>query len=196
MRLAALLGILAGGAVMTGCGPVLSIHPLYTQADLVSDLPLEGTWAEQDDQQLWRIQKSGDGYEALNEATAEKFSVHLLRLKGVSFLDITSRSDVLAIPGHLFARVWMEGGNLRIAMMKDDWLQQMAQDGLGPPSVIGPDKDVILTAPTRELQDFLILHADDANAFDEPGDLQRANSPETHVEVMENAAGLKSHPAS
>jgi hypothetical protein len=175
MKLTALLGILAGAAVMTGCGPVLSIHPLYTQEDLVSDIPLEGTWAEQDDNQVWQIHKSGDGYEAINAATAERFSVHLLRLKGVRFLDITSRSEGLAIPGHLFAKVWMEDGALRIAMMKDDWLKQMAQDGLGPQSVMDPDKDVILTAPTRELQDFVMLHADDTNAFDEPGELKTAN---------------------
>ena len=48
MRFTLLLTILAGVAGMTGCAPAVAIHPLFTTQDLVSDLPLEGTWASSD----------------------------------------------------------------------------------------------------------------------------------------------------
>jgi hypothetical protein len=62
MRFTLWLTLLAGIAGMTGCAPAVAIHPLYTTQDLVSDLPLEGAWTSNDGE-IWRIQRSGDGYD-------------------------------------------------------------------------------------------------------------------------------------
>lgn len=178
MRLATALAVTAGSILMAGCGPVLSIHPLYTQANLVSDLPLEGSWAQQDNRQLWQVHKSGDGYEVIateasDAASVQKFDVHLLRLNEFHFLDIASQSPPdLAISGHLFAKIWMAGPDLRVALIDSDWMAQMMEAGVAPQAVTGPRKQIILTAPTSELQKFVSLYALEPKAFDaDPGDL-------------------------
>jgi len=165
MRLAAILAMAAGAAILTGCGPVVSVQPLYTEQDLVYDLPLEGTWAAQDDGEIWQVQRSGDGYRF--ESSADKFIVHLLHVNGLRFLDITSPAEsALAVSGHVFAKVWMEDGALRISLMNDTWVEKIVQQGLGPQSVTNSEREVVLTAPTNELQRFVWLYAADPEAFE------------------------------
>ena len=91
MRCTLLLAVLAAAAAMTGCAPAVAIHPLYTTQDLVSDLPLEGTWSEKDGE-IWQIEKSGDGY-TVDSAEGTKYTVHLLRLKDSEFVDVASKAD-------------------------------------------------------------------------------------------------------
>jgi hypothetical protein len=159
---------------MTGCGPVLSVHPLYTQESLAGDLPLEGTWSENDpdSRQLWQVRKAGDGYDVACIDTAktpemQNFRVHLLRLNQYRFLDIAPASAPdLAISGHLFAKVWMEGGELRVALLNSDWLKQMIETGRAPQAAIGEDRQILLTAPTSRLQQFVLLYAAEPEAYE------------------------------
>lgn len=179
MKLVTLLAAIAGAALTTGCGPALSIHPLYTEQDLVSDLPLEGAWTDPDNDEVWRFTKSNDGYEVVEMKTGDaaqvaKYNVHLLRLREWLFLDIAPQAQPdLAIPGHMFAKVWMEGGDLRLVLLDEDWLKQMAEAGRAPQSVVGPAKQLILTAPTLELQSFVLANAADPKAFDETAGVLR-----------------------
>ena len=167
MRFAIL--VLAAG--LTGCAPV-SIHPLYTSQDVVADSAFEGNWADDDDQ-IWQIQKSGDGYDvtafhAGDSPATEVFNVHLLRLKDVEFVDATSKSNPnLTIAGHLIAKVSLQGDDLRVATFAEDWLKKAVQSGTAPQNIAGEDGQVILIAPTRDLQRFVLQHAGDADAWDE-----------------------------
>ena len=161
MRFTLLLTVLAGAAALMGCASAVAIHPLYTTQDLVSDLPLEGMWAGGDGE-VWQIKKSGDGYDV------GEFTVHLLRLKEYEFVDVTSKSDpAIGVAGHLIGKIRMEGGQLYVSPMNEAWLKQMVEAGIAPQSAIGEGQQTILTAPTSELQQFLLLHAADPDAWDE-----------------------------
>jgi hypothetical protein len=125
MRFTTLLMLAASAAILTGCASTVSIHPLYTSADLVSDLPIEGTWTEQDGE-IWQVQKSGDGYDVTvlhphDTPSTEAFNVHTLRLKNADYIDATSKSQPdLAIAGHLFAKIEVQGDEMRVTLLEED----------------------------------------------------------------------------
>jgi len=175
MRFTLWLALMAGAAGVTGCAPAVAIHPLYNSQDLVSDLPLEGTWVVKDGE-IWQIKKSGDGYDvaavhAGDSTDVSKYNVHLLRLKELEFVDVTSKSDPeIGVAGHLFGKIRMEGDELYVALMDESWLKHMVEAGLAPRSIMGEGQQIVLTAPTVELQRFILLHAADPGAWDDDPD--------------------------
>ena len=129
MRFTLCLAVLAGVASMTGCASAVAIHPFYTSTDLVSDLPLEGTWSGDD--QVWQIQKSDDGYVVTTQN--ETFNVHLLRLKDSEFVDVASKSDPeIGVAGHLIGKIAMAEGKLYVSPINETWLKQMMDAGRRP----------------------------------------------------------------
>ena len=166
MRFTLALAVLAGAAAMTGCAPAVAIHPFYTTQDLVYDLPLEGTWASSDGQ-VWKIKRSDDGYE-VDAAQGSKYTVHLLRLKEYEFVDVASKSDPeVGVAGHLFGKIRMQDGQLYVSSIDETWLKQMMETGQAPQSTMGEGQQIVLTAPTSELQKFILLHAADPDAWDD-----------------------------
>ncbi|MGC9949990.1 MAG: hypothetical protein ABSF64_26790 [Bryobacteraceae bacterium] len=169
MRFTLLLAALAGVAAMTGCAPAVAIHPLYTSRNLVSDLPLEGTWASSDGE-VWQVKKSEDGYE-VDSAQGSKYTVHLLRLNEYEFVDVASKSDPeVGVPGHLFGKIRMQGGQLYVSSIDETWLKQTMDAGIAPESTMGEGQQIVLTASTSELQKFILLHAADPDAWDDDDD--------------------------
>ena len=169
MRFTLLLTVLAGVAGMTGCAPAVAIHPLYTSRNLVSDLPLEGTW-ESGDGDVWQVKKLEDGYEA-DSPQGSKYMVHLLRLNEYEFLDVTSKSDPeVGVAGHLFGKIRMQDGQLYISSIDEAWLKQMMDAGAEPQSTMGEGNQIVVTASTSELQKFILLHAADPDAWDDDDD--------------------------
>jgi hypothetical protein len=175
MRFTLLLAVLAGVAGMTGCAPAVAIHPLYTTQDLVSDLPLEGTWSVKDGE-IWQIHKSGDGYDVAavhtgNSIEVSKYNVHLLRLKESEFFDVISKPDPeIGVAGHLFGKIRMEGDELYVSLIDETWLKHLVEAGLAPRSITGEGQQIVLTAPTSELQRFILRHAADPGAWDDDND--------------------------
>jgi hypothetical protein len=170
MRFTLWLAVLAGAAAMTGCAPAVAIHPLYTTHDLVSDLPLEGTWEAGDDE-IWQIKKTADGYDVASVQIGDsievsKFNVHLLRLKDSEFVDVTSKSDPgIGVAGHMFAKVRMEGDELYVSTFDETWLKHMVEAGQAPQYTMGEGQQIVIIAPTSELQKFVLQHAADPDAW-------------------------------
>jgi hypothetical protein len=78
------------------------------------------------------------------------------------------------IPGHIFSRVRLEGDNLSLAMLDPDSLKKMIEEkkaDIGH-ELFGDD-GIVLTAPTAELQKFMLKCAGDTEAFGEPMKLKR-----------------------
>jgi hypothetical protein len=169
MRNLALVCVLFWTLFLSGC-VTLSLYPLYTEKDLVADLPLEGKWTDPSSKETWDIRRGGDGYVVMGQ-DGEAVKLRLVRLGERRFMDLTANdTPSLAIAGHMFGKVWIAGDELHLQMMDSDWLEKKARAG-GVAFVELPDKDVLLTAPTAALQD-LVLHAGD-DAFNEPGVLRR-----------------------
>jgi hypothetical protein len=90
----------------------------------------------------------------------------VVRLGDSRFLDITSKdTPSLAVPAHMIARVWMEKEELRLQVLDSEWLRQKIRD-TGVPHLEVEDEQVILTAPTQELQKFVLLYSAEPRAFE------------------------------
>jgi hypothetical protein len=176
MRHTLLLITAAGAFLSAGCGPTLSIHPLYEDADIVSDLPLEGLWTDQDAKETWNVRRAESGYEIADKD--EKMRLQVVRLEGLRFLDITSEETSLSIPGHLIVKAWIEGEELCAQAMDTDWLKQKVRETGFPNVELSKNKQVILTASTPVLRKFVLLYANEPRAFSEvtrfPGALTAA----------------------
>ncbi|MGA2329279.1 MAG: hypothetical protein ABSH05_23705 [Bryobacteraceae bacterium] len=168
------IATLAAAALATGCGVTLSLHPLYTDKELASDLQLEGKWTDDDAKDIWVVRKDGNVYVATcpTDTDSEAIEMRLVRLGDHHFLDLTSKNTPsLAIPGHLFAKVSVAGDELQIQTMGSKWLEQKARETGFP--YLELDKQVILTAPTPDVQKFVLLHAGEPDAFEDAERLHR-----------------------
>jgi hypothetical protein len=128
----------------------------------------------------WTIQKDGDAYLSLADDADDKqiwvSKLHLLKLGDAMFFDAES-GDVTyskttsvsspVLKAHGIGRIWIEKDALRIEMLSDDWLRDSAKNGAPELSFVEPDKQLIVTATTKQLQVFALKYANDAKVFSE-----------------------------
>jgi hypothetical protein len=177
-------------SLLGACGPVLSIHPLYTDKDVVFDPALLGTWGDPtNDHEAPLIFERGDAnsYKIITQITDntnvdEIFEAHLVRLKDRVFLDAVQTKNLiagqeveigLALPAHLLGQVSIEGNVLHMSLLDQDWLETQLKAGKLSIPHEEVDGDSVLTASTPELQKFVLDHADDTEAFSAMDPLHR-----------------------
>ncbi len=150
-----------------GCIP--SLHPLYTPADLIFDPALVGEWGEKDEPQGWTFSKTGDKeYKAVyldSNGKRGKFVAHLLKVEGRMFLDFFPADPELKendfykihlVPAHTFMRVRQIGPALQLAMLKPDKLKTYLEANPTAVRHETAEGGLVFTAPTKELQAFVI----------------------------------------
>lgn len=183
--LAALLGALA--ISLAGCVP--SVYPLYTAKDLVFDPALIGAWQEDDEDDSWTFTKLDDTSYRLVVKEGDKtapFDAHLVRLGAYRFLDMSPHEDGLPkgqvpdlyrmslIAGHMFLKVSQIEPALQMAFLDPDWLDKRLSARPAEIAHIRPgDNNVVLTAPTPDLQRFVSQHAGDKGAFGESSNMKK-----------------------
>ena len=186
-----LIALFAIGAVLclVSCRPVLSLHPWYSDNDVVFEPALLGSWfnpTEKDTHAAFIFEKSGpNSYTATLVDFSETqhldlvFNAHLMRLDGKLFIDAVQKSarvrgqDVdtgIVVPGHLVGRISIQGDVLRMKLLDDDWVKKGIEAGTISIEHENVDGVPVLTASTPELQRFLLAHADDSQAFSEKTD--------------------------
>ena len=163
----------AAFTVLAGCD-FLSVHPLAEDEDSTFDERLLGAWKDGDDR--WTFTKANGGaYHLLvNEKKKKTFEgdCRLVSLESHLFLDVYGeRGGQLstAIPGHWFLQVRLNGDTLEMGALKDDWMKKVIveQRTLAHTRVRrGKDSYTVITAPPLELQQFLMRHARDEEAFE------------------------------
>ena len=188
MRRMLTLGVVGLALSIAGCVP--SVFPLYTDKDVRFDPALVGEWLEKGStDESWTFTKSGSNAYGLvyrEHQQMASFDVHLLRLGTHQFLDMTPDAEGLKkieapdiyksalIPGHLFVKVSQITPVLKMAFLDPKWIKTYLRDH---PAEIAhflyQGEDVILTAPTRDLQTFITKHADDKDAFGDESDLRK-----------------------
>lgn len=182
MRAWKMLVFVGISVIIVGC--VRSLHPLFTENDLVFDPMLVGTWAEEDEKNTWTFQKSGDkAYELTytEDGVPSQLDAHLGRLGNFLFLDLYPREPDLEndfykfhlLPAHTFWRVWIEGDVLRLAVLDNDWLKEMVDQKKVKIGHERLENSIILTASTKKLQDLVVKFAEDTSAFPRPASLDR-----------------------
>ena len=167
---------------LTGCF-VLSVHPLYFEKDLVFESGLLGTWGEKthekDLSELWIFEKTGDKSYRLTIRDEEDgegmFEAHLLKLGDHLFMDLYPEEpetgsefyNMHVIPAHSFMRVSLEGHVLRLGFFDLEWLEKNIEESKVSIKHERRDDTIVLTASTKELQQFVLKHFEEAFEFQE-----------------------------
>ena len=197
-------------ALLGGCVPIFSLHPLYTKKDVVFKQELVGVWADPNEPEgTWEFKRndeSKDAYELivhLAEADDDAddfeakglFDAHLVNLKGQLFLDIYPADEgfeqtleslgqaakdpnnkvwainymIFTVPVHTFIKVDLTESTLKMRLTDDDLMEKLLEQN---PSAVEhaviDEKRILLTAPTKELQAFVLKYADGDKLFEEP----------------------------
>jgi len=175
---------------------VTSIHPLYTEKDLTFAPELLGTWKTEDEEDIYTFKQSGkDAYEliitgqesskkpidSLGYDEAGRYEAHLVKLGKFLFLDIYPQVpemeeygvDIHLIPVHSFYKIWIEKDVIRLVSLDYDWLEEMVDKKKVNIAHIRLEDRIILSAPTDELQKFVLRYAEDKEAFYEIEELHR-----------------------
>jgi hypothetical protein len=180
-----LLAVLLGG-----CVPILSLHPLFTEKDVVFDEKLLGTWVDDPNspEATWEFKRADTNDNAYRLIFSDKegkkgmFVAHLVKLKDKLFLDIYPApweqqdpnkvewvyNTLFLIPAHTFIKVNSVEPQLKMQLTDDE---KMAEFLKADPNAVkfdsledGPGK-YLLTASTKELQAFVLKYADDSRVF-------------------------------
>lgn len=165
------LAILSATLFMTGCGDLLSLHALYTNQDHVFDSALEGRWEDDDD--LLTVERAADGYNVILQSKKDpsepaKYQVRLVDLAGVRFADLLPEDQI----GHMFLKVAVTGGQLRVAFLDSEWLRQRVRHEEA--DIENGRKRAVLTLPTPELRRLVAKYAAEPKAYDQGGVYRRA----------------------
>jgi hypothetical protein len=172
---------------------VWSLLPLFEDRYLVSEPGLIGTWKEDGGEDTWTFEAGeGKAYQLtqrqaeydlnLGQKTEKRpgdtavFQVRIGRLGAVLFLDFypadNERSmphndwlNAHLIPAHTLARVWLAKDSLKLVFLNEDWVSKAIEDSRITLAHVKTEGGYVLTAPTAELQAFILKYADDPKAF-------------------------------
>jgi len=183
-------------ALLGGCVPVMSLHPLFTKEDVAFDEKLVGTWVD-DSNNTWEFKSVNNppnpiAYELTFREGEDKkgsFLTYLVELENELFLDICpnklpcEQQDLekmawpynvfFLLPLHTFIKVDTIEPQLRMQLTDDDEMKKLLVE---EPNAVKHELDgdtIILTASTKELQAFVLKYADDSRVFGEKSVLTR-----------------------
>jgi hypothetical protein len=195
-------------ALLGGCVPILSLHSLYTEEDVVFEEKLLGTWLEDPNkpESTWKFKRIEEPNNAYNlvlsdeEGKKGSFVAHLVKLEDSLFLDVfpdefpcdtddPNKTDWLynvffLVPAHTFLKIEQIEPTLKMRIMEPDNVEEMLEND---PNLIKHEivqERPVLTASTKELQKFMKAHANDEGLFGEPSKMKRVqpkdpNAPES-----------------
>ena len=120
------------------------------------------------------------------DGRAGTFAVHLFKLKKHRFLDlylmklegegqkINAWANISLVPAHLLLKVEQIEPTLKLAAMNPDWMQKFLQRHPGALAHrLVSDDQVVLAAPTPELQKFILEHIDEDGFFGDAMEMKR-----------------------
>jgi len=175
--------------MVSGCVP--SLHPLYTEEDVVFEPDIVGEWISDDPKALWsftsRDNKACELVYTDENLKSGSFKVHLVKIGDAMFLDlfpVRSFADECSlhwchyIPAHTFILVEQIKPKFQIRMFNVDWLTKLLKEN---PTAIkherdstgGDDAGILLTAGPKDLQSFFTEHIKTEDAFMDPIDLEK-----------------------
>ena len=202
MKIKKILFYLLAG-LLGGCIPVMSLHPLFTEQDLVFEEKLLGTWADDPNkpEMTWEFNrlKTEDANDKTyqlfftdKEGKKGSFVAHLVKLDDKLFLDAypsevpwepkdPNRVEWLyntffLIPAHTFLKIDSIEPHLKICWTTEDKMKEMLKENPDAVKHTLLEDRLVMTAPTKELQAFVLKHADDERVFPAKAVLTRKKS--------------------
>jgi len=192
--------LLAG--LLGSCVP--SLHPLYTDKELVFEEKLLGRWGKDDE--VWEFKKGQEekSYDLITKEDGKegKFTAYLVKIQDsrktdkekqatgqtLLFLDLYPKEPELEtsdfyklhlLPVHTFIKVEQIEPALKMRIMNPDGLKEILEDR---PDLIKHEMledRIVLTASTKQLQEFMLKHAQDEGVFSEQTTLERVRPKDT-----------------
>ncbi len=184
-------------ALMGGCVPVMSLHPLYTKENVVFDKKLLGTWVDEPNKpeitwQFKAVDEPKNAYKLIftgEDGMKGSFVAHLVKLQDKLFLDVYPSelpwdpedpnkiewpyNTLFLIPTHTFVKIDSIGPRLKMRLMLETRIKKLLEeDPDAIPHVTIEDRHV-LTASTKELQAFVLKYADGDKVFTDEIVLER-----------------------
>lgn len=194
----ALLCVLVAMLFLGGCGPVMSLFPLYYKKDVVPQDAILGRWEGTDISSskdepssrkcCWVFKKGDDGAYEVSIPTDKDYrilsAVHFVSLHNALFVDVEP-AEVEAskqvpepfptITAHLFGTVKFAPDQVTIDLLSNDWCRDAVLAKTIRLSYAYPGQ-LVLTANTDDLQEFAIKYATDRDAFSDEYTLVRETS--------------------
>lgn len=184
------VGLLAA-VIAAGCVP--SLHPWFSDKDVVFEEKLLGVWEQEDEDNLWIFER-GDGESKgyqLTITSKEKdpalLQAHLFKINGKFYLDMYPAEDSLESSNDFF-KIHLAGMH---QLLRIDAIQPTVQFRMLNPETIGKmlkekpdlidhespedDEGILLTAATEKLQKFLAENSDAEKFYSEANTLTRRN---------------------
>ena len=162
-----------------GC-PARSIYPFFTEKNLVFNPGLVGAWVEHDKQTTYFFQKAeGKNYDVIvceEKADTTHYEVQLGQIGKVWFLDSYPSEEInnfQLVPTHIISKMWLNGDTLIYASLESDYVKKFIEAKKIKIPYTTQKGDIILTAPTDEIQQLILQLAQDDKAFPNPIKLTR-----------------------
>ena len=188
-------------AMLGGC-LIPSIHPLYTDEELIFEEKLVGKWSDGND--IWEFKKGeGKAYKMrVFDGKQGRFEAHLVELKGVMFLDIFPDGETLddvqdfykihLVPMHTFMKVGQIEPKLQLQALDYEKVSEMLKDDPNLLKHEVVDDQIILTAHTKQLQQFMTKYANVEGVFGDTSELTRREPLYTEEDLVfdENLIGV------
>ena len=151
-------------ALLGGCAPVVSLHPLYTKENVVFDKKLLGSWVEDSNSSagFWHfesIDEPNDAYELVftrEDGMKGSFVAHLVKLEDRLFLDVYPNklpvhpedpnemewalNSFFIIPTHAFVKIDSLEPTLKMRLMLETQLKDLLEEN---PDAIAQDPDAL-----------------------------------------------------
>ena len=175
--------------LLGGCVPVMSLHSLYTEEDVVFKENLVGTWVDDPDspKTTWEFSRAGAKEKAYklvysdDEGKKGSFVVHLVKLENRLFLDVlpsqfpSEQQDwekmkwaynfFFFVSAHTFIKIDSIEPQLKMRRTINDEMKELFKE---EPNAVKHElvgDEIILTASTKELQAFVLKYAYDIRVF-------------------------------
>jgi len=189
-------------ALLGGCVPVMSLHPLYTEQDVVFEDKLLGTWVQDNNETTWEFKcpnESPKTYELIfsdDEGEKGLFDAHLTKLQDKLFLDVYPSeppwdekdpnkvdwpyNTFFFVPVHTFIKINSIEPDLKLQLTDDDDMKKLLKEDPNAVKRESVKDGFILTASTKELQAFVLKYADDSRVFTKEAILSRQKTKDSN----------------
>lgn len=175
-----------GLALLLFHGCVYSVHPLFGEKDLVMREDLLGRWTAENNT-VWEFSRNGKYYEALHIERGDTTYLegrlgllgdqYFLNFNLGDFDKLHGMEMIHLFPTHTFARVTFNGDQVTFNWFASEWLENLIKEKRIRIKHELEGGEVLLTAPTAELQKFVGKYLDEPRAFDESHELKREVAP-------------------
>lgn len=183
-------------ALLAGCVPVMSLFPLYTDETSVFEEKLLGTWVDDpnEPETTWVFQRPDEQENETKNTynltligedgkNAGSFNVNLVKIKDKLFLNAYPNklpckeqdpekmewpfNASFMVVVHAFAKIDSIEPQLKMWLTDDEEMKKLLEEDPNAIEHVTIEDKLILTAPTKELQAFVLKYADDERVFSE-----------------------------